>query len=241
MRFKNSVVIVTGGTSGIGKSTVDLFLSEGAKTIVIDVKPPKVKKKEHVRNMYFFKGDVSKENEISEIIGYVSKRFKKIDVLFNNAGLYFRKDTLSLSLEEWERVLRVNLTSVFVCCRCVIPYMVDRNKGAIINISSIDALWGEESTVAYCASKGGIIALTKSLAREFAKCNIRINCVVPGPVLTPMFRENNTLQEMVYIKNHVPLGRLGVPKDIANAVLFLASDDASFITGKVLVVDGGII
>jgi len=241
MKFKDNIIIITGGNSGIGKATVDLFLKEGAKIIVIDINNPrKSKMGKSNKNIHFIKTDASDEDKIREIVPYIFKKFKRIDILFNNAGLYIKKDTLLFSLDEWERVLKINLTSSFLWCKYVIPYMIKNKKGVIINMSSMDALQGEEGAVAYCASKAGTIALTKSLAREFAKYNIRINCVAPGPIITPMFKEYNTIQDILYIKKNIPLGRLGRPQDVANVVLFLASDEASFISGKVLVIDGGI-
>lgn len=241
MGLKNAVVIVTGGSSGIGKAAIDLFLQEGAKVINIDLHDlSRNKAKEANKNVYFFKIDVSDEKKVKEVIQCIFKKFKKIDVLFNNAGFYFEKSTLLSSLAEWEYVVKVNLTSTFLWCKYVIPYMIKSRRGAIINMSSGAALDPEEEMAAYCVAKAGVITLTKSLAREFASYNVRINCVAPGPIVTSMFKRWNTVKEMLRIKKSVPLGRLGKPQDVANAVLFLASEKSSFITGKVLVIDGGI-
>lgn len=241
MRFKNNIVIITGGKSGIGKSTAELFLQEGAKVIVFDIKKPeKSCVGKNCKSIYFFKTDVTDEAQVKSMMRYIYKNFGRIDVLFNNVGLYCSKDTLSFSLCEWENMLKINLTSVFLCCKYVIPLMIRNHKGTIINMSSIDALQGEGKAMAYSATKSGIIALTKSLAKEFAKYNIRVNCVVPGPIITPLFKKWNTIKDMLLIKRNIPLGRFGIPKDVANSVLFLASEEASFITGKTIVIDGGI-
>lgn len=243
MKQKNETVIITGGSSGIGKATAELFLENNANVIIIDkvkiLENNKITKK--YNNIYFYEADVCDENQVKKVTGNILKKFKRIDILFNNAGLYYEKETLFLSLEEWEYVLKANLTSAFLCCKYMIPPMIKNRKGSIVNMSSTDAFQGEEKTSAYCASKAGIIALTKSMAREFAKYNIRVNCIAPGPILTPMFKKWNTLQDILYMKKSIPLGRIGTPKDIAKAVLFLASENASYITGKTLIIDGGII
>lgn len=226
-------------------SAAGSFLKEGAKVIILDVVEPDsgLMKKKNNKNggIYFLKTDILNENKVKIVMRHIFERFKKIDVLFNNVGFYYEKSTLLFSLDKWRQVLDSNLTSVFISCKYAIPYMIKDKNGAVINVSSIDALRGENDALAYCVSKAGVIALTKSLAMEFARYNIRINCIAAGPMLTSTLKKWNTISDMRHMRKKVPLGRLGRPVDVAKSVLFLASQEADYITGEVLVVDGGIL
>lgn len=241
-RFLNNIVVIAGGSSDIGKATAKLFLQEGAKVIIWDiVKPGMCLTEKKKKNFYYFKVDVLNEENVKKATQQVWKKFKKIDILFNNIGLYSEGGILNCSTSQWKKALDTNLTSVFILCKYVVAYMREKTCGAIINMSSLAGVNGEDEALAYSTSKAGLIGMTKSLARECAKDNIRINCIAAGPVITSTFKKCNTLTDMLEIKRSVPLGRLGKPRDIAKSVLFLASDDASFMTGKVLIIDGGIV
>lgn len=237
MKFRNKVVLITGGSSGIGKSAVEMFLREGAKVVAIDKNNKSFigKTKRH-KNLYIIKADVSKEVQVLKAVTLSLKKFKHINILVNNAGTYLKKSILFLPLVEWNNILAINLTSQFLFSKYVLRHMVSRRSGVIINISSTEALTGEEGSSAYCASKGGIISLTKSLAKEFTQFGIRINCIAPGPILTPLLKKWNTLQDLVYMMKNNPLGRIGKPVDVARVILYLARERDRFITGKTIVI-----
>ena len=240
MKLSGKVAIVTGGSSGIGKAVAALFLREGAKVCIIDKQQPSIESMtEKAGRLIFLQADITYQEEVKRAVEQAFRKFRKINILCNNAGDYFEKSTINSSVEDWRNMMEVNATSAFLCCKYSIPYMIKSGKGSIVNMSSVDAFRGEEKCPAYSAAKSAVIGFTKSLARELAQHDIRVNCIVPGPILTPMFKRNNNMQEMLYIKKNVLLRRLGLPEDVAKAIMFMASDDSSFITGQSLIIDGG--
>jgi NAD(P)-dependent dehydrogenase (short-subunit alcohol dehydrogenase family) len=234
-RLEGKVAVVTGGCSGIGLATVRRFAQEGA-TVVI--------------------GDVSDElgaQYAAEVGGsYVhtnvadkADTYGRIDIAFNNAGISPPEDDsiLDTDLDAWDKVQLVNLTSVYLCCKAVLPYMLEQKSGSIINTASFVAVMGAAtSQISYSASKGGVLAMTRELGVQFARDGIRVNALCPGPVNTPLLKElfakdaERAARRLV----HVPMGRFGEPEEMANAVLFLASDESSFMTASTFLVDGGI-
>lgn len=247
MRLNETVAIVTGAASGIGRATAVLFAKEGAKVVAADidfrrgeetVKMIKEKKGEST----FVKVDVTKASDIKMMIETAVQKYRKLDVLFNNAGTYWRGMTTEMREEDWDTVINVNLKSVFLGCKYAIPLMTKQRSGVIINIASTHGFVGASGRSAYCASKGGVIAFTRAIALEVAPYNIRVNCICPSATVTPMTKRWGLLPDsdiwQTAIAQH-PIGRLGRPEDIASAGLFLASDESSFITGSALFVDGG--
>ncbi|MDD5178273.1 MAG: SDR family oxidoreductase [Candidatus Nanoarchaeia archaeon] len=247
MRLKDKVAIITGAASGIGRSSALLFAKEGAKIVVADYNEELGKEtvsliKKEKGEAIFVKTDVSNEKDIKNMIDQTIKSFKKIDILYNNAGIELGKNILDTTPEEWDNVISINLKGVFLGCKYAIPYI--KKGGSIINTSSIAGIVGFANLAAYCASKGGIILLTKQMALDFAKKGIRVNCICPGGILTPMlerFIKNSPDPQATRkgMDSMHPLGRVGKPEEVAYAALFLASDESSFITGHSLIVDGG--
>ncbi len=238
MKLKNKVAIVTGAAQGIGKGIALALAKEGANVIVSDIRDAKEVVKEiesfNVKAM-FIKVDISKRQEVEKMVEMVLKKFGKIDVLVNNAGVYPFKTLTEMEEEDWDKVLDINLKGTFNCTKAVLPTMIKNKGGNIINISSIAALVGFQNLTHYSASKAGIIGFTKASALELAQYGIRVNVIAPGGIETP------TTKNMIN-KNFVdslPIKRIGKPKDIANAVIFLASEDSSYITGQCIVIDGG--
>ena len=238
--LRGKVAIVTGASQGIGEGIAIELARYGANVVVSDildgestVKKVKALKRESI----YVKTDVSKENEVKNMINETIRKFKKIDILVNNAGIYANSPTVNTSEEEWSKIIHVDLKGVFLCSREVLKHM--KKGGSIVNISSIAAMVGFPRAAAYCAAKGGVRSLTKSLAVEFGGKGIRVNSIHPGVIDTPMTKglKDSKMEKMTLSK--VPLNRIGKPLDIANAVVFLSSDAASYITGEELVVDGG--
>jgi NAD(P)-dependent dehydrogenase (short-subunit alcohol dehydrogenase family) len=249
-RFKDRVVLITGGASGIGYATALLFLKEGAKVAILDISDVAGKKAmKNIRKLgqdaLFIKADVSKESEVKGAVKKVIGKFGSLDVLFNNAGIFIDGRVHELPESEWDRIIGINLKGVFLCSKHVIPQMLKQGKGVIINNSSCSAIVADYSDPAYCASKGGISMLTKAMAIDYAKENIRVNAVLCGEIETSMTRGEAKMQGLSYrdfydfVAGHYPVGRLGTVDEAAKVVLFLASDDASFITGSLISVDGG--
>ena len=248
MRFANKVVVVTGAGSGIGRATACLFAREGAKTVVADINE---KNAAETVNIIESAGgtatcmivDVSSENEIKRLIAESLALFGHIDILYNNAGINNSEKRLAdLDVEEWDRVIDVNLKSVFLGIKYVVPAMIKQGGGVIINTASVLGFKGMKYQAPYNASKGGIVLLTKNAALEYGKDNIRVNAVAPGVIDTNIINEwkQNEWKWGILQKANA-LGRIGQPEEIAKAVLFLASEDASFITAETLMVDGGTI
>lgn len=244
-RLQDKVVIITGGTSGIGAAAVKLFVREGAYVFAIDRNPPilRANKSSENSNPIYIQADVSSEAEDKSVIVDVLQKAGRIDILYNNAGIGFTGLLHETTLEDWDRVLNINLRSVFLMCKYTIPEMIKNRKGVILNTSSGIGVAGSRSHHAYSASKAGVVLLTRSMAIAYAKYNIRANCICPGPINTPMMDQWGSLDEKEDAKQKItasiPMGRLGNAEEVAFAALFLASDESSFITGAVLPVDGG--
>jgi len=244
-RLDNKVAIITGGAQGIGKEAVIKFASEGATVVIWDVNGEKgnalvdeMKTKDG--QAHFSKVDITDINSTNDAAKSVAEKFKKIDILINNAGITRDASLLKMTPDQWKQVIDVNLTGVFNCTKSVSPYMVEKGKGKIINTSSVVGIYGNFGQTNYVASKAGIIGMTKVWARELGRKGINVNAVAPGFIATEMVQ---TVPEKILenIKEKTPLGRLGNPEDIANAYLFLASEEANFVNGAVLSVDGGLV
>jgi NAD(P)-dependent dehydrogenase (short-subunit alcohol dehydrogenase family) len=251
MMLKNKVALITGGSSGIGMAIAERFLKEGAKiaiggrskercdtaqkqlkTIVADA-------------VYSVTGDVSKWDDAQKMVERTVKRFGRIDILINNAGIYLEKRIEETTEDEWDQVININLKGVFLCSKAVYPHFKNQGGGTIVNMSSDSGVSGNPCEAAYCASKGGVTNLTRAMALDYAKENIRVNAICPAVINTPMLQKEVDMQENkeAYLKEmdelH-PIGRVGRPEEVAFAVLMVASDEASFITGANIPVDGGL-
>ncbi len=244
MDFTGKKALITGSGSGIGKALALMLADMGADIVVNDVSEENGKETvaEVVakgRNAIFSDANVVKEPEVEQMFNSVIETFGRLDILVNNAGI--TKDALlsEMSVEQWDQVMEVNLRGVFLCSKYAVQMMSQKNRGKIINISSASGLMGNVGQVNYAASKGGVVAITKTLAKELARFNITVNAVAPGYIRTPM---TNTVPEKVekFIINQIPLGRAGEATEVASAIAFLASDMADYITGHILSVNGGI-
>ncbi|HYN95637.1 MAG TPA: 3-oxoacyl-ACP reductase [Pilimelia sp.] len=244
-RLAGRVAVVTGAGSGIGLATARRFAAEGARVVCADLAAAAGEAVADEVGGEFVPCDVADEAMVRDLFDGVARRHGRVDVAFNNAGISPPDDDsiLDTGLAAWERVLRVNTTSVYLCCKYAIPHMLRQGKGSIINTASFVALMGAAtSQIAYTASKGGVLAMTRELGVQFARSGIRVNALCPGPVATPLLMElfaadpERAARRLV----HVPMGRFAEPAEIAAAAAFLASDDASFMTAAQFVVDGGI-
>jgi len=240
--LKDKIAIVTGGTRGIGYETVKLFSENNAKVILfgskkesVDQAIEKLKQENIVVEGYY--PDLNNYEEIEQVIKEIYDKYKKIDILVNNAGISANKTIDNTTIQEFNQIIDLNVNAMFYVTKAVVPYMKKQNNGVILNTSSMVSIYGQPSGVGYPTSKFAVNGFTKSLARELGSYNIRVNAVAPGVTNTDMVA--NLPKEMIepLIKT-IPLGRIGEPKDIANAYLFLASDMASYITGNILSVDG---
>jgi len=243
MKLKDKVAIVTGAGQGIGKGIALALIKEGAKVVVSDITEKRndvVKEIEKLGGEAIaVKADVSNRKEVEEMAKVTIEKFGKIDILVNNAGIYPLKPLIEMEEEDWDKVLNVNLKSVFNCTKAVLPKMVEQKSGNIINISSIaGAVVGYANLVHYASSKGGMLGFTRAAALELAQYKIRVNAIAPGAILTPGAKVvgEDVLEQM---KQSNPLKILGEPEDIANLVVFLASDESRYITGQLIVSDGG--
>ena len=249
MRLKDKVAIVTGAASGIGRSTAILFAREGARLVLNDINAidleallPELASKD-ARTVV---GSIADENVARVLARESISAFGHIDILVNNAGIHFVKDITEMTVEEWDRLMDINLKSMFLCCKHVIPHMLNQKKGSIVNLASISSFIGQEmdgaSTFAYNVTKAGALQLTKSLASRYALDGIRVNCVCPGNVETNIVKRLTPAEVAQFWRQASgaePIGRNAQPEEIANAILFLASDESSFVTGAPLIVDGG--
>ena len=244
-RLEGRVAVITGAGSGIGFATAKRFASEGAKVVAVDTNPETGEKIAAETGGIFVKADVTNTAEVENMYQVAFDTYGRIDIAFNNAGISPPDDDsiLTTGLDAWDRVNRVNLTSVFLCCKYVIPYMQRAGKGSIINTASFVATMGAAtSQIAYTASKGGVLSMTRELGVQFAREGIRVNALSPGPVNTPLLQELFAKDQARAARRlvHIPMGRFADASEIAAAVAFLASDDSSFITASNFLVDGGI-
>lgn len=239
------MAVVTGGGSGVGLATVRRFAAEGALVVVADIDDDAGRTAADEVGGLFVRTDVTDEGQVENLFRAAADTFGKLDIAFNNAGISPPDDDsiLITGIEAWERVQKVNLTSVYLCCKHAIPHMRANGKGSIINTASCVATMGAAtSQISYTASKGGVLAMSRELGVQFAREGIRVNALSPGPVNTPLLQElfakdpERAARRLV----HVPLGRFAEPEEIAAAAAFLASDDSSFITASNFLVDGGI-
>lgn len=243
MRLKGKVAIVTGGASGIGEATVRCMVEEGAHVLIADLNVEAGQKLAEELNspdtrVIFQRVNVTSEEEIIQMVDRAVTEFGKLDIIFNNAGIGSMNPSTDLSYEDWRKTISVNLDGVFLCSKYAIRAMIKNGGGSVINCASILGHVGQAATASYTAAKGGVVNLTRTLAIEYAKQNIRVNAVCPGYIDTPLLSQLDDATKNYLISLH-PIGRLGRPEEVAKAVVFLASDDASFITGANLLVDGG--
>lgn len=247
MRLEGKVAIITGAKSGIGFATALRFASEGAKVVVADIRDAQQAAREIARDgaeVVFMRVDVSDALQVQTLIQETLAACGRLDVLVNNAGIGLAKTVTDTTEAEWNRLTDVNLKGVFLCSRAAIPVMRPQGGGVIVNVASELGLVGGTEIAAYSASKGGVVQLTKSMAIDHASDRIRVNCVCPGPVATPLLEatiENSSdpEQERRSIVEKTLLKRVGQPEEIANVILFLASEESSYGTGSIVVVDGG--
>lgn len=249
MKLDGKVALITGGTEGMGYSTAKLFLEEGARVVITGRSKEKgaraVKSLKKLGSVRFVQGDVSRASDARRMVETAAKAFGRIDILFNNAGVYLEKLAEDTSEEEWDRVLDINLKGTFLVTKFAIPYMKRQQSGAIINNSSDAGLVGNRSCPAYCASKGALTIMSKAMALDYAKYGIRVNTVNPGCIDTPMLAQEarasgDAKRYMRRTREDHPIGRVGTPEEVAHAVLFLASEEAGFVTGAALSIDGGL-
>ena len=244
-RLEDRVAVITGGASGIGLATARRFADEGAVVVIGDLDPVAGQAVADEVNGLFVPTDVTDPDAVEDMFAAAQSAYGRIDIAFNNAGISPPDDDsiLETGLDAWKRVQEVNLTSVFLCCKTVLPYMLQQGKGSIINTASFVAtMAAATSQISYTVSKGGVLAMTRELGVQFARSGVRVNALSPGPVNTPLLVElfasdpERAARRLV----HIPVGRFGEPEEIAAAVAFLASDDSSFITASNFLVDGGI-
>jgi len=248
-RIQGKVAVVTGGCSGIGLATVQRFVEEGAKVVIGDIDERRghelVGQLGGPELATFVQVDVTDKEQVDALFQTAKDTYGSVDIAFNNAGISPPEDDsiLDTDLEAWRRVQEVNLTSVYLCCKAALPHMIERGAGSIINTASFVAVMGAAtSQISYSASKGGVLSMSRELGVQFARQGVRVNALCPGPVNTPLLQElfakdpERAARRLV----HVPLGRFAEPVEMANAVLFLASDESSFITANTFLVDGGI-
>ena len=250
MRLKDKVALVTGGGSGIGLATALAFLREGARVVVSDVseergRQARASANDEGHDLAFVRGDVSREADAMHMVEEVLRLHGRIDILFNNAGILIEKPVHEMTEDEWDRVLGVNLKGVFLVSKHAVPPMIRQGAGVIVNTGSVNSLVGDVGAAAYCASKGGVGLLTKAMAMDYAGHGIRVNAVCPGWTETRMFQQEASTRGVsvdAYREaagSQHPLGRVGRPEEIASVVVFLASDESSFMTGALVVADGG--
>jgi NAD(P)-dependent dehydrogenase (short-subunit alcohol dehydrogenase family) len=247
MRLKDKVTVITGAASGIGLATARRFGLEGAIIVAADVLEVSDACREVLQTGVtgrFYQADVSKAEQVERLFDEVVTSFGRLDVLVNNAGIGLSKRITDTTEADWDRLMDVNLKGVYLCARAAIPVMQRQGGGTIVNVASELGLVGGSEIAAYCASKGGVVQLTRAMAVDHCQDGIRVNCVCPGPVATPLLEciiegSSKPAQERTSIAEKTLLKRVGRPEEIANVILFLASDESSYMTGSIVVVDGG--
>lgn len=245
-RLDGKVAVITGAAGGIGREAALLFTEEGAQVCIADVVDDAGERTaSECRDAFFVHVDVTDSESVQQMYAATAERYGGIDVLYNNAGIMPAEDASILETEPdtWERVHAVNTRGVFLCCKYGVPHLIGRGGGSVINVASFVALLGAAtSQIAYTASKGAVLSMTRELAVEFARRGVRVNAICPGPVETPLLMRLFESDPAAYERRHVhiPIGRLAQPREIAQGALWLASDDASYVTGSTFVVDGGI-
>ena len=250
MKLADRVAIITGGNSGIGKATAELFAREGACLCITGRNKERCQEaaaeiKKTGGKAIFVIADVRSSEECRKTVEATLEAFGRVDILFNNAGVYFPNNAADCPEEEWDLTIDVNLKGTFLMSKFVLPSMIKQGGGVIINNGSGWGIVGGKEAVSYCASKGGVVLMTKAMAIDHARQGIRVNCLCPGDVKTPMLDEDARMRGLNWDEYHKkavaqrPMGRIGTPEEIAQAALFLASDDSTFMTGANLVVDGG--
>jgi len=244
-RLEGRTAVVTGGCSGIGIATVRRFAEEGAKVVIGDLNDARGEEIAAEIGATFVHAEVTDKEQVDALFAVANQTYGSVDIAFNNAGISPPDDDsiLTTELDTWRRVQEVNLTSVYLCCKAALPYMLEQKRGSIINTASFVAMMGAAtSQISYSASKGGVVSMSRELGVQFARQGVRVNALCPGPVNTPLLQDlfasdpERAARRLV----HVPLGRFAEPEEMANAVLFLASDESSFITASTFLVDGGI-
>ena len=244
-RLDGKVAVITGGCSGIGLATVRRFAEEGAKVVIGDLDEANGTRIAGEVGGTFVRVDVVSKEDVDTLFRTAKETYGAVDIAFNNAGISPPEDDsiLDTDLDAWRKVQEVNLTSVYLCCKAALPYMLEQGKGSIINTASFVAVMGAAtSQISYSASKGGVLSMSRELGVQFAREGVRVNALCPGPVNTPLLQELFAKDEERAARRlvHVPMGRFGEPEEMANAVLFLASDESSFVTASTFLVDGGI-
>jgi NAD(P)-dependent dehydrogenase (short-subunit alcohol dehydrogenase family) len=245
-RLDGKVAVITGGCSGIGLATVRRFLEEGAQVVIGDLDDARGRELEgELAGVTYVHVDVTDKEQVDALFKTAKDTYGSVDIAFNNAGISPPEDDsiLDTDLDAWRKVQEVNLTSVYLCCKAALPYMLEQKRGSIINTASFVAVMGAAtSQISYSASKGGVLSMSRELGVQFAREGVRVNALCPGPVNTPLLQELFAKDEERAARRlvHVPMGRFGEPEEMANAVLFLASDESSFMTAATFLVDGGI-
>lgn len=249
MKLQDKVALITGGSLGLGRSTALLFAQEGAKVVITGRNEDRLKNAVEEASgkglkLDYLVSDVSKEDDCKEAVDYTINKYGKIDILFNNAGILFAKNTADTDADEWSKIFDINVKGTFMMSKYTIPHMLEKNYGVIVNNSSIVGLKAVPGLAAYNSTKGAVTQFTRSMALEYASQGIRVNAICPGTIETPMvdglldsMPDRDSAEEL--FKSFHPIGRLGKADEIANAVLFLCDDNVQFMTGSMLSVDGG--
>ena len=243
-RVQGKIAVVTGGAKGIGRATVELLAREGARVIIADLDEARGKvTAKRIRGVQFVRHDVREEDDWIALTDYVRTRFRRIDVLVNNAGIYLIKPVGETTVEELETILATNVRGVFLGMKHFAPFMAQRKSGSIINLSSMDGNVGSEGHTAYGGSKGAVRAMTKDVAIEYAKKGLRVNSVHPAYIRTAMAQYGAKVygQTLKELGEEFPMGHIGEPIDVAYGVLFLASEESRYVTGAELAIDGGVL